>query len=157
MKRVETIKVLLRILDQKEKDLDTLQKSIEGLRIAIQEVENAADNMVTMPQKGTYKEEITSAMREIIAQHGPLHRNVILEQLHERGVHVGGGIRTVGSYLSVDDQFRNIGRGIWALTETFFNIDILSDKDDPESLPHINQWSSNGHCAQLTGSVVEVQ
>lgn len=134
MKRVETVKVLTRILEQKERDLETLQQAIEGLRIAIQEVERAELNMVTTPQKGTYREEITNAMHDILKISGPLHRKVILDRLIDRGIHVGGGIHTVGSYLSVDDQFKNIGRGTWALTDTFFGMGTSMDEPETEKL-----------------------
>ena len=157
MKRVETVKILSKILQQKQQDLEVLRKTIEGLRIAIQEVESAEDYEDAIPQKGNYREEITSGMRDILALRGRLHRKVILEELRARGIHVGGGIRTVGAYLSVDDQFRNVGRGTWALTESFFGVGISSDKTARE-VPAGDGLSSNSeHCGDSVHSVVTVQ
>ncbi len=157
MKRVETVKVLWRILEQKEKDLEALQKTIEGLRIAIQEVEHAEDNLVTTPQKGTYREEITSAMSDILALGGPLHRKVILEQLYARGIHIGGGIRTVGAYLSVDDQFKNIGKGIWALTDSFFDVRIPLQKERQEEPHDAGILSNNGNYCEFVREAASVR
>ena len=71
MKREETLKVLDRILQQREKDMEALQTAIDGLRIAIAEVERATDDAVTTPQKGTYKQELTDAMYAILFEYGP--------------------------------------------------------------------------------------
>ena len=124
MNRNETVIVLTTILEQKQKDLDAIQRTIDGLKIAIQEVENSEGRVVLKPAKGTYREEITNAMHDILEASGPLHRKIILEQLYARGIHVGGGIHTVGSYLSVDKKFKNIGKGIWALTDSFFTVGV---------------------------------
>ena len=148
MKREETIKVLARILQRKEMDMEALQVAISSLRNAIREVELAEDDFVTTPHKGTFREEITGAMRKTLEEHGPLHRNVILEKVSARGLHIGGGIRTVGAYLSADERFKNVGKGIWALTEETeplrigatsesngYNPDFDLKGVDPEDLP----------------------
>ena len=116
MKRQETIRVLTRILQQKESEMVSLQASIDGLRIAIHEVECVYDDAITTPQQGTFKQTITNAMYDILREHGPLHRNTILGKIQERGLHIGGGVSTVGSYLSTDERFKNVGKGKWALT-----------------------------------------
>ena len=113
MKRAETIKVLTAILQRKEKEIQALEGSINALRIAIREVELVDDIAVTTSQRGTFRQELTDAMYGILDEHGPLHRNVILEKLQELGIHIGGGINTVGSYLSVDDRFKSVGKGLW--------------------------------------------
>ena len=115
MKREETLKVLNRILRKKEDEMERLQASIDAMRITIREVESVDDDEVTTPQQGTYKKELTDAMSSILAEYGPLHRTVILDKLQARGHHIGGGVRTIGSYLSMDDRFKNVGKGMWAL------------------------------------------
>ena len=136
MKREETIKVLTRILEKKKGDMDALRISIDSLRIAIHEVESAEDGFITAPHKGTFKEEITSAIQEVLAD-GPLHRSVILAKIQERGLYIGGGIRTVGAYLSTEDDFKNVGKGLWALAEPIAAI------ANPPLLPA--EIGSNGH------------
>ena len=116
MKRMETIKVLTKIMQEKEKELFALQESIKVLRGAIREVELANDDTVTTPHNGTAKQEITDAIYDILLQHGPLHRDVILEKVRAMGIHVSG-INTLASYLSGDDRFKNIAKGTWALKE----------------------------------------
>ena len=140
MKRDETIKVLSRILQQRENDMDALQAAIEGLRIAIAEVERATDDAVTTPQKGTYKQELTDAMYGILCEHGPLHRNTILEKVKELGLHVGGGVSTVGSYLSVDDRFKSAGKGTWMVSPPPSEATKHSlPEPSPQSVGFINQ------------------
>ena len=113
MKRAEAIKVLTSILQRKERDMQALADSINALRIAIHEVEIAEDVVITTPQRGTFRQELTDAIYSILDEHGPLHRKIILGKLEERGIHVGGGVNTVGSYLSVDDRFKSVGKGLW--------------------------------------------
>ena len=49
----------------------------------------------------------------------PLHRDVIHARVQERGIFVGGQkpVNSIGSYLSTDDRFSNVARGIWTLAE----------------------------------------
>ena len=128
MKRAEMLKALNSILQRREDDLDALHATIDALHIAVREIESVDDGMFAKPQKGTFRDKITEAMRDVLKD-GPLHRNVILGRIQERGIHVGGGIRTVGAYLSVDHHFKNVGKGIWALAES-----------PPDDMP-----SPNGH------------
>ena len=46
-------------------------------------------------------------------------RHLDLGRANERGIHIGGQnpVNTIGSYLSLDDQFKNVGKGIWTLGE----------------------------------------
>ena len=67
----------------------------------------------------SYAQEITNTMYNILEDERPLHRAAILARVQERGVYVGGPspIGTIGSYLSTDDRFSNVGRGTWTLAE----------------------------------------
>ena len=130
MKRAEMLKALNSILQRREGDLNALQATINALQISIREIESVDDAMFTKPQKGTFREEITEAMRDVLKD-GSLHRNTILGRIQERGIHVGGGIRTVGAYLSVDHHFKNVGKGIWALAES-----------PPDDMPSPNRHES---------------
>ena len=114
MKRAETIKTLTRILQQREIELAILQTTIAGLQMAIREVEVMDDDWFSKPQQGTFKQEITDAMCDALKD-GPLHRSVILKKIQEHGLHVGGGVRTLGAYLSMGQQFKNVGKGKWSL------------------------------------------
>ena len=141
MKREETIRVLNGILQKKEKDVAELQASIQGLKIAIREVEMAIDSVATTPQRGTFREALTDAMVEILAECGPLHRNDIAEKIRERGLHVGGGVRTIGSYLSVEERFRNVGKGIWGLRPEETNEETNHSNGHDDNAPPIEDYS----------------
>lgn len=58
-------------------------------------------------------------MAEILAREGPLHRSAIYDRLVEMGVHIGGRdpVNNVGAHLSIDDRFKNVGRGMWGLSK----------------------------------------
>lgn len=118
MKRKDTINTLNNILQRKQKDLEGLQATIEGLRIAIREVETTEVEFVTTPQKGSFRETMTDAMYAALKERGPLHRSIILAEILDRGIHVGGGINTVSAYLSVDERFKNVSRGVWAAADS---------------------------------------
>ena len=119
MKRLETVRVLSGILQKKEQQVQTLEDSIRVLRAAIIEVELAEDESVTTPQKGTFKEQTADAIYNLLKEaQTPLHRNVILTKVKERGLIISGGISTIGAYLSMDERFKSVGKGIWTLADT---------------------------------------
>lgn len=119
MKRLETVKVLSGILQKKEQQIQILEASIQVLRAAIIEVELAEDESVTTPQKGTFKEQTAGAIYDVLEEAQiPLHRNVILTKVKERGLIISGGVSTIGAYLSMDERFKNVGKGIWTLADT---------------------------------------
>ena len=62
---------------------------------------------------------IPDAIAEILAREGPLHRSVIYDRLVEMGVHIRGRdpVNNVGAHLSIDDRFKNVGRGMWDLSK----------------------------------------
>ena len=117
MRKTETIKTINRILKRRESELKDLQTTVAALRATLRELEDAEDDLFGKPQNGTYQSTITDAIVEVLAD-GPLHRSVILERIEARGVHVGGGVRTIGVYLSKDDRFVNVGKGMWTLEQS---------------------------------------
>ena len=58
-------------------------------------------------------------MSEILGREGPLHRSVIHDRLVEMGVRIRGRnpVNNVGAHLSIDPRFKNVGRGMWDLSE----------------------------------------
>ena len=120
MKRLETVKVLSDILQKKEQQIQALEDSIRVLRAAIIEVELAEDDSVTTPQRGTFKVQTAGAIYDVLNKDAPmpLHRDFILAKLKERGLIIGGGVSTIGAYLSMDERFKNVGKGLWTLADT---------------------------------------
>ena len=117
MRKTETLKTINRILKRRESELKNLQATVAALRTTLRELEDTEDDLFNKSQNGTYQSTITDAIVEVLAD-GPLHRSVVLERIEARGVHVGGGVRTIGVYLSKDDRFVNVGKGVWALEQS---------------------------------------
>ena len=111
------LRALVKELEAKKRQID---KEIEALHIVIRlnlERTNGVD--AGGRRSGTYAQELTNAIYDALLSERPLHRNVILERVIERGIHVGGAkpMNSVGSYLSTDERFKNCGRGLWTLKE----------------------------------------
>ena len=115
------LRTLVKELEAKKRQIDKeIDKEIEALHIVIrlnQERTNGVD--AGGRRTGTYAQELTDAIYDALLSERPLHRNVILERVTERGIHVGGAkpINSIGSYLSTDRRFKNCGRGMWTLEE----------------------------------------
>ena len=146
MKRLETVRVLSGILQKKEQQVQTLEDSIRVLRAAIIEVEVAEDESVTTPQKGTFKEQTADAIYNVLKEaQRPLHRTVILTKVKERGLIIGGGVSTIGGYLSMDDRFKNVGKGMWTLAEEpQSGMPLTGSIPDLVLAPHIREHEVDG-------------
>lgn len=117
MSRESTIRDLrtkARQLETKKRDID---KQVEAIYTTLRIFEQNGD-VPSTPSVSPYAAELTNAMYDILVTERPLHRTIILARVQERGIHVGGQkpVNTVGTYLSIDNRFRNAGRGIWTLT-----------------------------------------
>ena len=71
------------------------------------------------PQHRRTDSDLRSAMVDILAGEGPLHRQVIHGRLVEMGVRIGGRdpINNVSAHLSIDPRFRSVGSGVWELND----------------------------------------
>ena len=114
---------ILRGLRAKVKNLEIkkreIDKEVESLHVVIRVFERSEQSQDTLP-KDSFAERISNAMYVILHDEGgPLHRTVILERIQEQGIYIGGKkpVNSVGSYLSLDDRFVNVGRGMWDLAE----------------------------------------
>ena len=74
-----------------------------------------------------------NVIAEILEAEGPLHRSAIHKRLVEKGVHIGGRtpLSTVSTYLSVDDRFERVRRGVWQLST--LNDETAVDGDGDEN------------------------
>ena len=111
------IRAKVRELEKQKQELD---KEVESLHISIRVFERDDAQQENDADKDTYYNTLTNAMYEILSEEGkPMHRADILVHVQARGIHVGGSneIATVGSYLSRDPRFTNVGRSTWDLRE----------------------------------------
>ena len=114
---------ILRGLRAKVKELEThkrdLDKEVASLHITIRVFERNEQSQDS-PNKDSFGGRIGDAIYGILHNEGgPLHRSEIHSRIQEQGIHVGGKnpVNSVGSYLSLDDRFVNVGRGMWDLAE----------------------------------------
>ena len=112
---IRDLRVKVKQLEAKKREID---KQVENLHGAIRVFEQNGD--VEHVERSSYAREVSDAMLDILTSERPLHRNVILARVQERGIQIGGRkpVNTIGSYLSTDNRFRNTGsKGVWTLTE----------------------------------------
>ena len=118
------LRVKVKQLEAKKREID---KHVENLHGSIRIFEQNGN--VSDEDRSPYAKEVSDAMVEILTDERPLHRNVILARIRARGIHTGGQkpVNTIGSYLSLDDRFKNAGKGIWTLGEEPIAVDNIPD------------------------------
>ena len=118
MSHESTIRDLRAKAKQLEGHKRELDKQVEAIHSTIRIFEQSDSSIGVIPTTSPYAETLTKMMCDILSEEGALHRQIIYDRIKERGVHVGGQkpVNTIGSYLSVDPRFSNVGRGMWDLT-----------------------------------------
>ena len=111
---IRDLRVKVRQFEAKKREID---KQVENLHGAIRVFEQNGD--AEDEDRSSYAREVSDAMLDILTDERPLHRNVVLARVQQRGIHVGGTkpVNSIGSYLSTDQRFKNCGRGMWTLAE----------------------------------------
>lgn len=101
-----------------EVQLEALRQVREELDEEITRLERVVD-LGDLPAQGTFTEELTTAIYDILLEERPLRRQTILERLAEREIYVGGkdSLRTLSAHLSNDNRFKaeSDRRGYWTL------------------------------------------
>ena len=131
----DTLRGLRQVASQLSQEIDDLDQEIASLteqrsllvskladiNSAISTVDSltgdSPQDSVTRTQTRTFKEQLTSAIHEALLREGPLHRKTILNRVSSMGIQIGltNPLASLASYLSTDDRFVNVGKGIWAL------------------------------------------
>ena len=126
MSNEHTIRDLQAMRASREADRRRAEQAIEALDIAIAMFQG---DTAPTPRRRSHSASLVDAMYDILVRERPLHRNILLERVKEAGFHVGGEtpVGAIGSYLSRDQRFKNIGRGLWTLTEE-------TDSHDPRNV-----------------------
>ena len=152
------LRALVKELEVKKRQID---KEIEALYIVIRLNQERTNGIDAGGRRiGTYAQELTDAIHDTLLSERPLHRNVILERVTERGIHVGGAkpMNSIGSYLSTDRRFKNCGRGLWTLKQEPMTGMSPSDNDamDVTSTPPQKVgFSLEGVCANAEESEID--
>ncbi len=152
MRRLSTTNTLHGIVEKYQsriQELDDekaeLQGRIDKIRFVIGYVEDEPDEFVSVPQSGTFSEELTNYMYRTLVAHGPLHRSELLRRAQNAGIHIGGEdkLNNMTSYLSRNKKlFTSDGRGNWNVVappdESEEGDDDQTDsQDDEEAIPHL--------------------
>lgn len=123
MSRESTIRDLRAKIRQWEVQKRRIDEELAAMHTALRVFENMGVQMggqdEVTSRHSSYSIELTNAIHDILVHERPLHRSTIRDRVEERGIYVGGTnpINSIGSYLSIDDRFKNVGRGLWTLTE----------------------------------------
>ncbi len=118
------LRALVKDLETKKREID---KEVESLHVVIRVIERNGQSQDTL-NKDSFAERIGTAIYDILhGEGGPLHRSEIHGRIQQQGIHVGGKnpVNSVGSYLSIDDRFVNVGRGMWDLAKRVPENDAL--------------------------------
>ena len=125
-----------------EIELEILNRHRDELTEKIEELErilSIRDGTTNLPSKGTYAEEITTAIHDVLLEERPLHRRELLRRIQGKGVHVGGAdkLKTLSAYLSTDDRFVAAERGEWTLKRKPSPETVLIIADDFQQAPFV--------------------
>lgn len=111
------------LLRQKE----IIDSELDALTVVIRMNEKRPEGRNRKPSG--FVVDVTNTILEVLQEESPLHRNDICARVREKGVHIGGEnpVATIGTYLSSDDRFTNVSRGMWAVSEDIDMADLLAD------------------------------
>ena len=82
---IRDLRVKVRQFEAKKREID---KQVENLHGAIRVFEQNGD--AEDEDRSSYAREVSDAMLDILTDERPLHRNVVLARVQQRGIHVGG-------------------------------------------------------------------
>lgn len=118
----ETIILGLReVIRQREGQRQNLDEEIRAFTETVRFLEASSEPPVVAPRRraGSHGAELTDAVEKTLLAERPLHRKTILERVSDAGFYIGGAnpLASLGSYLSLDERFVNVGRGMWTLSK----------------------------------------
>ena len=98
---------------------DSLNETTRYIREFIDRIQGADDRIVTSPQVGTVRAQVTDIVEAMLRKHGPQHRKALLQMVEASGVIVGGQspVSNMSAYLSRDKRFRSNGDGLWSIVQ----------------------------------------
>lgn len=106
---------------QREERRQKLDEEIWDFAKVVRYLEASSEPPAVAPRRraGSHGAELTDAIERTLLAERPLHRKTILEKVTAAGLYIGGTnpLAVLGSYLSLDKRFKNVGRGMWTLSE----------------------------------------
>ena len=106
-------------IKQREEVIARLNKEIDALK-TVYELEEAKPTGGRTTRHNSHEAELTDAIESVLQEERPLHRRVILERVQAKGIYVGGdnAVKAMSPYLTRDNRFKNVSRGVWTLART---------------------------------------
>ena len=105
----------------KEEERRRLDEVIAAMALTVRVLrdEQATADRSPGSRPNSHAAELAAAIFDVLLAERPLHRRVILERVTQSGIYVGGRnpVAALGSYLSMDNRFENVARGVWTLVE----------------------------------------
>ena len=117
---------------------ETVTKDLDAARGFLAMLERESVNAAHSTGKQTHSDLVAESIVDALSRHGVMHRKDILNDLMDRGVHVGYDhnrqkqLAGLSSILSKDARFKSVTgkNGYWSLT-TFIDHEIVEPKHDP--------------------------
>lgn len=112
---IRDLRTALEELEEKKREIDEQYRNVAAaLRYFEESVQEPRPRM-----EEASKSNLGDAVYEVLKEERPLHRQQVYERLVEMGVSVRGQtpVNSVGGRLSTDPRFRNVGGGMWDLSE----------------------------------------
>lgn len=109
---IRDLRTALEELEEKKREIDEQYRNVAAaLRYFEESVQEPRPRM-----EEASKSNLGDAIYEVLKEDRPLHRQQVYGRLVEMGVRVGG-LPSVDSQLSRDPRFRNVGKGMWDLSD----------------------------------------
>lgn len=109
---IRDLRAALEELEEKKREIDEQYRNVAAaLRYFEESVQGPRP-----PTEEASTSNLGDAIYEVLKEDRPLHRQQVYGRLVEMGVRVGG-LPSVDSQLSRDPRFRNVGKGMWDLSE----------------------------------------
>ena len=109
---IRDLRAALKELEEKKREIDEQYRSVAA---ALRYFEESKKGPSPRTEEASTS-NLGNAIYEVLTVERPLHRQPIYERIVEMGVSVGG-LPSVDSQLSRDPRFRNVGKGMWDLSD----------------------------------------
>lgn len=109
---IRDLRAALEELEEKKREIDEQYRNVAA---ALRYFEESVQGPRPQTEEASTS-NLGDAIYQVLTAERPLHRREVYERLVEMGISVGG-LPSVDSQLSRDPRFRNVGKGMWDLSE----------------------------------------
>ncbi len=109
---IRDLRAALEELEEKKREIDEQYRNVAA---ALRYFEESVQGPRPQTEEASTS-NLGDAIYEVLTADRPLHRRKVYERMVEMRINVGG-LPSVDSQLSRDPRFRNVGKGMWDLSE----------------------------------------